>query len=428
MLFAEQSEVQKISQMALDPSTQLSQIILHPSIFAILRMNDSNVVNYMCNNIEQLLKSAFGDISSAEATSCFEILLMMIPEIAQSMIKNGTFYNFANDLLSFPMTDPVVGRLSNLTCKLMKTCLPGALDSCGFLLKLLKYCDNSGVSDLFTTMMTFSPELECFHRWLANRNVAGALVNQIKEIEIDSIKKNDFLSADNERLCAYYSIIENSIKSPILKNFFASKAIIEILSYKKEFICFIEDQRWSAVKALIEIKPSHDLIEPLIKLGKKFISNDLNQIHQYHALIVNILDLTLPRSIESTTISQLLKLMTKFPNCSHFHLSVSSFIEKALSMKCVDDSSVLQIASYAYKTSMNSPTGSVAHATSMKIIIYLYEYAKKHKKSRKILEKINGYVSYVKDQLKPYIRILESDYGKGSKKFSFFIAGKKIKC
>ena len=259
MIWEEASSTSNIESILSDKSPEINDVIMHPSIFVALRKNESQVINFLFDNIYTILQLAFGNVSSPQATASFEILIMMIPKIAEALINNCLFYKFANQLLTQQLQDPVVGRLSNITLKLIESCIKGSLDSCGFLFKLVKYAENTGVSDLFSSLMEYKPEFEIVQHWLVNRNIAQAILQNFKEIDIDSLSLNDFESKDVEKLCSFYKMIEMGIQNPILSSIFTTNEIIQSLAIQKEFVCFIEDQRWCAIIALANSKHQPEL-------------------------------------------------------------------------------------------------------------------------------------------------------------------------
>ncbi|OHS94089.1 hypothetical protein TRFO_11345 [Tritrichomonas foetus] len=446
MILANQAELHAMENAASDVSGNISRVILHPSVFIALRMSEPTTIRFMVANIGTLLSLTFSEnVSSAESTSSFEILLMMIPEITSALIGDGIFYNFVNKLLSFDQNDSVIGRLSNLTFKLIESGLPGSLDSCGFLFKLLKYADNTSVTDLFVGLLEVNQEFEMVQRWMANRCFSNLIINHLKELEIENVSNNQFMSVEIEKLCSFYEMIEMGIKNPILNHSFKGKDIIESLSYKQELVCFAEEQRWKAIIALtnsISNKSGIDQLKPLILLAKKFLmalvsdnssalrnqplqnspsnSTENPQPHVYHLQIINFLQITLPNSYDSEIIQNLLTILKKFPNCSYFHLEIINFIRQAMKDKLVDDKTLKIIAKYVVSRVQETTQGSVAHATAMKLFIDVSKFVKKHRKAKKATEKVEGFEKYAKVQLKSYLKMMDAEYGKEPRKFSLF--------
>lgn len=419
MIWEEAANVSNIENIFSNKNPELKEVILHPAIFVALRKNESQVINYLFDNIYTVLQIAFSNVSSPQATACFEILILMIPKIAEALINNCVFYKFANQLLTQNLQDPVVGRLSNITLKLIETCITGSLDSCGFLFKLVKYAENTGVSDLFSSLMEYKPEFEVVQHWLVNRNIAQAILQNFNEIDIDSLSLNDFESKDVEKLCSFYKMIEMGIQNPILSSLFTTKEIIKSLAIKKEFVCCIEDQRWSAIISLANSKTQPENLKPLIQLAYSFLYENLDHAHQYHGKIIDFLRITIKTSIDDSIANFLLKLIEKFPECSLLHLSILSYFRTALELKLVDDQSVQIIANQVYHAAQYTRLGTSMHATTMELFNILVKNGKKRKSVKKILDKIDGFSDYSKNQLKSYKTILKSEYGKKKSIFSF---------
>lgn len=418
MIWEETPCTSNINQILSDKNPELDDVILHPAIFVALRKNETQVINYLFDHIYNILQNAFCDVSSPQATASFEILIMMIPKIAEALINNCLFYKFANQLLAQNLQDPVVGRLSNLTLKLIETCIKGSLDSCGFLFKLVKYAENTGVSDLFSSIMEYKPEFEVAQHWLVNRNIAQAILQNFKEIDIDSLSLNDFESKDVEKLCSFYKMIEKGIQNPILSSLFTSNDLIKCLAIQKEFVCCVEDRRWNTIISLANTNHSEHL-KPLIKLAYSFLYENFDHIHQYHGMIIDFLRITIKQSYDENIANTLLKLIEKFPDCSLLHLSILSYFRDALELKLIDEHSLQIIASQVYQAVQYTRLGTSLHATTMELFNMLVKDGKKHKSVKKILDKIDGFNNYSKNQLKTYKTILKSEYGKKKSKFSF---------
>lgn len=399
--------------------SSLNEVILHPAIFVALRKNETQVINFLFDNIYNILQLAFCNVSSPQATASFEILTMMVPKITEALINNCLFYKFANQLLSQQLQDPIVGRLSNITLKLIETCITGSLDSCGFLFKLVKYVENTSVSDLFTSIMEYKPELEVVQHWLVNRNITDAILQNIHEIDIDSLSMEDFNSKDVEKLCSFYKMIEMGIQNPILSGLFTSHEVIKSLALRKEFVCFIENKRWDANIALAQTKNQRELLKPLIQLAHSFLYENFDHVHQYHGKIIDFLRITIKQSFEDKIPNRLLSLIEQFPECSLLHISILSYFRSALDLKLVDEQSLQIIGNQVYQAAQYTRLGTSLHATMMEMFILLVRNGKKRKSVKKVLEKINGFSDYSKNQLKTYKTVMKSEYGKKKSLFSF---------
>lgn len=392
--------------------SSLNEVILHPAIFVALRKNDTQVINFLFDNIYNILQLAFCNVSSPQATTSFEILTMMVPKITEALINNCLFYKFANQLLSQQLQDPIVGRLSNITLKLIETCITGSLDSCGFLFKLVKYVENTSVSDLFTSIMEYKPELEVVQHWLVNRNITDAILQNIHEIDIDSLSMEDFNSKNVEKLCSFYKMIEMGIQNPILSGLFTSHEVIKSLALRKEFVCFIENKRWDANIALAQTKNQRELLKPLIQLAHSFLYENFDHAHQYHGKIIDFLRITIKQSFEDKIPNRLLSLVEQFPECSLLHISILSYFRSALDLKLVDEQSLQIIGNQVYQAAQYTRLGTSLHATMMEMFILLVRNGKKRKSVKKVLEKINGFSDYSKNQLKTYKTVMKSEIGR----------------
>ena len=88
-------------------------------------------------------------------------------------------------------------------------------------------------------------------------------------------------------------------------------------------------------------------------------------------------------------------------------------------MKLVDEQSLQIIGNQVYQAAQYTRLGTSLHATMMEMFILLVRNGKKRKSVKKVLEKINGFSDYSKNQLKTYKTVMKSEYGKKKSLFSF---------
>lgn len=421
MFFTNSTELLNLERIPPSPETPLTDVVLHPSIFLALRTNQKNTVNYLAGQIPNLLDYAFKDVSSAESTSSFEILLLMIPQITQALIDHCLFYKFASNLLLQKLPDPIVGRLSYLTLKLLCSSMKGALDSCGFILQLFQYSDNTSVTNLFANLMENTSELISIQRWLINRDITSEIIHSLNKIQFDNVSQTNFSSIENQKLCSLFQIIRAAFNNPITRPSFTNDKILNLISINQEFICYVEDQRWKTVLSLLSNKNKTVNLKPFIGLANQFIMKDFNQVHQYHCFIIDFLCKTMNESYEPQLYHHLFKLMQTFSECSLLHLSILAFFEKALDKKCIDEIDIQMIGNQVFQEVQYTQLGSVFHATTMKLFSVFVKNGKKNKKVKKSLEKISGFYGYANNQHKSYKKVISKRYGnRSSKRFSLF--------
>ena len=112
-------------------------------------------------------------------------------------------------------------------------------------------------------------------------------------------------------------------------------------------------------------------------------------------------------------------MIEKFPECSLLHLSILSYFRTALELKLIDQQSLQIIANQVYQAAQYTRLGTSLHATTMELFNILVKNGKKRKSVKKVLDKIDGFSDYSKNQLKTYKTILKSEYGKKKSIFSF---------
>ena len=389
----------------------LETVLVHPAIFVAIRLNNEIVVNYLIDNIKDMLECSFSNTSSPESTSAFQSLSLMNDRITRALIASNEFHQMALDMISKDLDPSVIGRLSDLTTLIIRSSQPGSIDCCNFLLQMLKFIDNTGVLEMFVNVLDDSIEFQLAQQWLLNHDFAGVILKELESIPLEEIETGHLSYGSGCRCLGLFRIIEAGNKNHIMIRSFRTAKIVKCLFRDVRFPWFVEDARWRAIMAVCD-DAGRNICSDYMDFGKRVLEHADDGVHQYHTYVIDYLAQMLPESYDADVFRRMITLLETYPETSLLHRSISNYVKLALRNKCLELAEIKVFVTFLCQQTVANHCGNI-HASAMELLEMCMNYWKKHKRVKKeIFKCVDGLRDRMRKEFLPYFKLRDTEYGK----------------
>jgi hypothetical protein len=338
-----QDRISQLNSILNDPQTTLSSVLELPYITQLARLGLATLRSFIAPHAKELLQYAFSPDDSRHSTPAFKILTCGHPEYLRPLLESGMYVNYATELLIKPdISSLMVGRLSSLTVVALLNLPELACDACGFLYRLLPFCENPTVFNLFETLTGDDQRISKAQEWLRDFGFCMYIPREIGNIDFQYVSTGDNVFKDPvyNRACYLFQLISRGSGNPILGAELRTPDVVQCLQRQfPKMPDFVQIARWDAILAQVS-EGTAEMCQVFVGEAVSIVCEEIIRLKKYHvaalSFLTNMMEL-LPdviQRIESGFIpSMLISLTAQFHSSTILHNAFLKFTEVGLKNK-----------------------------------------------------------------------------------------------
>lgn len=408
----------ELQEMLMSPETSIEDVLKLPYITRVANMKLPRFQSFMIERSRDLLRLAFSPERSSESTGAFRVLASGDRTFLATVLADNSFCDWATELLSNPNPPQfLIGRLSALTLTAF-ICLPdAAVESCGYIYRLLPYCENPTVFNLFQTLTSSDENVGPAQTWLKNMGFAEYIEREASAIDHAHRpeKGNAFKDPVFNRACYMYILIASSCESPTLAPEFQKKSIVACLKECFENQPdFVTTAQWRAIVAITCEATAYEMLH-FVPIAVDMLAEQFSKLLEYRVLalqfltkMVQLAPLAFDLLMEKQMPQMLIYLVLRFPNSTILHNAFVRFVEVGVEQGKFTAEivniyvPVLVDASVEYR---------VLKPCFIRVMEIFVEQAKQNPEMAALLEEHQEAVEFVEGPMKDYQALSNTPYG-----------------
>jgi hypothetical protein len=329
------------------------------------------------------------------------------------------------------LPDWITGRLAVLTLTALTHLGEPAFADCGFLYRLLAYCDNPAVYNLFETITTYASDapLDNLQVWLRSFGLCQYLIRELMGINFfyRSKLENPYLDPVYNRAMHMYELISLGCENPNLRVEFQTAEVVQCLA--RQFTAtpdFVQISRWRAIVS-ITCPATASVAVAFYAQAVSFLQDGVDRLVEYRVSALSFLakmielddqafEVILPTHVPQNC----LNLVFQFENSTLFHTVFLRFVEVGLRNPEFTNHIVESYIPLAIDRGTND-TNRIIKSTCIGLLELVMCAAKRNKRLDAVLKKHADFCAMKKGPIRAFRSIADSPYGgriPGSSSFS----------
>ena len=410
----------ELKDMLMSPETPIETVLALPYCTRVANAGYPAFQAFMMKRCDQLLKVAFSEEMSTPSTNAFKVFCSNDKCYLEGVLKSGGLCDIATELLTHKdVPSRLLGRLSAMTLRSLITLPDLAFESCAYIYRLLPYCENPTVFNLFETLTSKDANVAPAQQWLKELGFAEFIERELTDLDFEykPESSNAFKDPVFNRACYLFILVATSCESPIFGDAFRVPSIVKCLSKKFENQPdFVTTAQWRAIvavtcektapSALVFIRPALDMLtEPFEKLLEYRVAALL-----FVTKMLRLAPLTFDLLLESQMPQMLINLVLQFPNSTILHNAFLDFV----SFASKNSQFVSQIINFYVPVAINygeSQENRILKPCCIKIMDIFLDVATNNKDIELILTEQAGVARFVQEVMQPYRAKVKTPFG-----------------
>ena len=392
---------------------KLTDILLHKDFLKNVKEGNDFLINFLLNNISELLNLAISIEPKKVTISAFYFFLFGNKRIIEEIRNSNLFYAKVSMLLSELNPNPIqIHRSVTIAAIILTENLTTFPPTCGFIFQLLPFLYEISVLAFFEKILFPNTQNLIIHEWLNFMKFSDIIFN-----EINLLHPKDYFSNNSIKYIHLLKIIRLSLKSQILENSFRDCRIFSsIIKPFEELPSNLEDEKWLTILSLYNFKTFDFINSYFIKTLHLIIEDNIN-MNQSRVCAILLLSemIKTDQQIISFIIKEkigviFIQLIFQFPNHSIMFNSIIQFIINSLNFFQLSEHLINNLIQPLLFECLNSSNRNLI-SFSYKIIDIYYEFSKNNENIQILLLNIKGLKKFLNNQFENYKSLLINFYG-----------------
>jgi hypothetical protein len=405
-----------------DIDTPLSILLSVRHISKLTILRDSSYESYFIHHAGGLLERTLSDERDPLAITAFNILIADRGQFLRPVVADGSFSNRVVELLGKgEMPVWITGRLATLTLVALTHVGALAFQECGFLYRLLAYCDHPAVDNLFETITSEDPELPLgqLQDWLREFGFCEYVIREAGHLDFmyQSTFENPYKDPVYNRAVYLYQLIARGCENTNLKVGFQTSEVVQCLSRQFAVIPdFVQIARWKAIVA-VTCPATASVAVAFFSQAVGFLQHSFQVLREYRVLALSYLNKMMELDergydlVLNTRVAQnALNLVFQFHNSTLLHSEFLKFVEIGVRHR---DLAALMVESYVPVAVDRAAhdDNRIIKATCFEMMELVIRASHKDRRLKAHLAAQIGISEFKKGPLREFERLLEMPYG-----------------
>jgi hypothetical protein len=336
-----QNRFGELAAILADPQTTLVQVLELPYITQAARYGIPALRTFVGPHSAALLKLSFSQDDPKLSTTAFKILNCGDSEYLRPLFESDVYRNNAVELIAEKDTPAfLLGRIASMTVVALVSLGAIACDNCGFIYRLLPYCENPTVFNLFETLTSDDSRVEPAQKWLKDFGFCEYIPREVTNIPFDHVSEltNVFQDPVYNKAFYLFQLIARGLRNAVLGDEFRTESVIQCLQRQfPKMPDFVQVSRWDALFFLVSEKNATSL-EIFVGEALRLVSEPFDRLKKYHvsalAFITRMMKYvpTVYQTLERPSLPSMMgTVVLGFPNSTILHNAFIEFIEVGLS-------------------------------------------------------------------------------------------------
>jgi hypothetical protein len=414
-----QNRFGELSVILADPQTTLIQVLGLPYITQAARFGFPTLRTFVAPHSSELLKLSFSQDDAKLSTTAFKILNCGDCEYLRPLFESDVYRNNALELIT--QKNPpafLLGRLASMTLIAFVSLGEIACDNCGFIYRLLPYCENPTVFNLFETLTGDDSRVEPAQKWLKDFGFCEYIPREVINIQFDHVSElaNVFHDPVYNKAFYLFQLIARGLRNSVLGDEFRTESVVQCL--KRQFPKmpdFVQISRWDALFFLVSEKNATSL-EVFVDEAIRIVSEPFDRLKKYHisalAFITRMMryDPTVYQTLDRSGLPSMMgTVVLGFPNSTILHNAFIDFIEVGLTNIAFADR-VIRL--YVPIISVHGESGNrILKSVCIRLMELFLDAVKKQRKLKAAMAESSEGNKFIKDIVLPFRKMSQGNYG-----------------
>jgi hypothetical protein len=376
--------------------------------------------SFIAPHAKELLQYAFSPDDTRHSTPAFKVLACGHPEYLQPILESGLYLEYATELLITPgLSSLLVGRLSSLTVVALLNLPELACDACGFIYRLLPFCENPTVFNLFETLTGDDQRIQRAQQWLKDFGFCEFIPREIANIDFNYVSAGVTVFKDPvyNKACYLFQLISRGSSNPILGTDMRTPEIVQCL--QKQFPQtpdFVQIARWDAILGQVSDKTVSQC-QVFLTEAIAIVSQEMSRLKKFHvaalAFLTNVMELlpeVIPKIEASFIPSMLISLTAQFPSSTILHNAFIRFTEVVLKNPGVAERLVRLYVPFLIVNG-ESNDNRILKSCCIRVVELFITAAKSNSKLRQVVDDYTEMGPFVEKTIKPFRSRSTTRYG-----------------
>jgi hypothetical protein len=402
-----------------EPQTTMLQVLDLPYVTQAARYGFPALRTFVAPHSAELLKLAFSQHEAKLSTTAFKILNCGDCEYLRPLFESDVYRNNALELIT--QKDPpafLLGRLASMTVIALVSLGEIACDNCGFIYRLLPYCENPTVFNLFETLTSDDDRVEFAQKWLKDFGFCEYIPREVTNIPFDYVSELTNIFQDPVYNKAFYlfQLIARGLRNNILGDEFRTESVVQCLQRQfPKMPDFVQISRWDALFFLVS-ETNAESLDIFVNEALRLLSEPFRRLKKYHvsalAFITRMMRYV-PAVYETLQRSGLPSMMGTvvlgFPNSTILHNAFIEFIEVGLSNLAFADR-VIRL--YVPIISVHGESDNrILKSVCIRLMELFLNVVKKQPKLKSAMAESSEGNKFIKDIVLPFRKKSQGKYG-----------------
>lgn len=426
------ADLRKINYQVIS-NPPLSEVLKFPNIVQLFQNKSNLLIQYMAKHVHELLSIAISSTISPESLDPLVALYILCTTnysnpILEIILDDSTFTREVSVTIhSSDANEELISRLATLTFAAFRTFPSKAINSCWFLSSFLPYVKNTNVCSLLLKLCDYNPlseQTKDISKWLKKYGFAEDVISELSKINYNRKITDEEKYTDPEvyKLISLYNIIIHCTNNPILADSFKVDSMV--IALNQTFLSqppFLTGKRYETIKSILSDSNSN-LIKPFVANAVSLLYtphlNPMQNVVESINFISHIAKISsnVSEYLKGTQIFQvLLRYVIQFPNSTFLQIAFNDFVIMSLKNPVLCKFAFDQYLQLFIAEARLRSNGACSLTSSfLNILLFIQSNRKKDELLSKCLKKTacrKEYLTFEKEYLKKYKKILKKDYG-----------------
>ena len=357
--------------------------------------------------MKDLLDLCLSEEETEMTNRAFMVFLRTNQKLIQAFLKDDTFYSHASAIIfSESPSRSAISRVATLLTNMITTFPEKSEECCGFIFKLVEFCDEPGVFDLLHQICEPNSTMYQAQAGLVEANFAGVLIQELRAEKSDAQKTVAVLHAISEAC-------ENPIMRPSVQTVEMMNVIEELMQRGDSEV---RNELWGTLVAVV-CKENMEVAVQFIQTAMDNVVDFYERVMRVHVFSIEFLTKMISlRSPASKTVfnpqmeQSMVRLIVQFPDCSNLMGAVFRFIKAGIRWREFTVPT-LEVFVPVMTAEAGSRVRSAAAAQCMALLDELDAHRRNEKELEDALAGIEVFDEFCGQRLKSYRKVMAANYG-----------------
>jgi hypothetical protein len=412
-----------------DQNANLADVLKFPYIVQAARFRFPRLCQFVSRHSLSLLTYALSTDSPDLSTTAFTILNSGTAEYIRPLLETNSYRDVSFHVLS--QNDPpvhLVARIASLTLVALIHMPEIACDMCGFIYRLLPYCENATVFTLFDTLMNADTDAPHAQHWLKEIGVCEYIRREIVAMPFDYVSDlaNTFQDPVYVKAICLFRLVARGLCNPILCDELRRDSVV--LCLQKQFPQmpdFVQNARWSAIARII-CEQNAPTLGIFLEEALRIVSEPFERLKMYRVSALGFITTmmkfssdTYKRLEESCIPAMLVTVAISFPNSTILHNAFLHFIETGLTNLAFADR-VIRLYVPAIVVKGESDENRIMKSLCIRLMELFIDAVSKQPQLRAAMAEAHEGATFIERTVIPFRKITKETYGGFPKSLRYF--------